>query len=64
MPKVFDNLYPQLVSFENLYQAWHKAAKGKRKQPAVAGFEMNLPDELIRLQRDLENQTWQPSPYC
>lgn len=63
MPKVFDNLYPQLTSFENLYRAWHKAAKGKRKHPSVASFEMNLPDELIRLQRDLEQQTWQPSPY-
>lgn len=63
MPKVFDNLYPQLTSFENLYQAWRKAAKGKRKHPSVASFEMNLPDELIRLQRDLEQQTWQPSPY-
>lgn len=63
MPKVFDNLYPQLTSFENLYAAWRKAAKGKRKHPSVASFEINLPDELIRLQHDLEQQTWQPSPY-
>ncbi|QTR47090.1 hypothetical protein J9253_03870 [Thiothrix litoralis] len=31
MAKVFDNLYPQLLEFSNLYAAWQKAAKGKRR---------------------------------
>lgn len=52
MAKSFDHLYPQLTDFGNLYKAWRKAAKGKRGCPA-AGFEMNLADELIRLQREL-----------
>ncbi len=31
MAKVFDNLYPQLLEFSNLYEAWQKAAKGLRR---------------------------------
>jgi retron-type reverse transcriptase len=63
MAKVFDNLYPQVIDFTNLFEAWQKAAKGKRGCPSAAGFEMNLADELIRLQRELTNQTWQPGEY-
>lgn len=33
MPKVFDNLYPQVIGFTNLYEAWRKAARGKRSNP-------------------------------
>lgn len=63
MAKTFDNLYPQLTRFSNLYLAWKKAATGKRKTPAAAGFEYNLTDQLIRLQDELVNQTWQPGAY-
>lgn len=63
MPRYFDNLYPQLVSFENLYKAWQKAAKGKRGNPSAASFEVNLADELICLQQQLIQQSWQPGDY-
>jgi len=63
MAKSFDNLYPKLVDFGNLHAAWRKAAKGKRGCPAAAGFELNLGDELIRLQRELIDLTWQPGEY-
>jgi retron-type reverse transcriptase len=63
MAKAFDNLYPQITDFGNLCEAWRKAAKGKRGCPAAAGFEMNLADELIRLQRELLDQTWTPGAY-
>ncbi len=63
MAKVFDNLYKDIVDFSNLYQAWRKAAKGKRKSMAVASFEMNLSDELICLQNELKNRTWQAGQY-
>ena len=63
MPKVFDNLYSQVIDFTNLYEAWHRAAKGKRGNPAAASFEFNLGDELLSLQRELASQTWQPGEY-
>ncbi len=63
MARSFDNLYPEIGSFENLYKAWRKAAKGKRGCPAAASFELNLADELIQLQQELITQTWQPGEY-
>ncbi|SKA68301.1 hypothetical protein SAMN02745130_00242 [Thiothrix eikelboomii] len=63
MPKVFDNLYPQLIDFGNLYLAWQRAAKGKRGNPSVAHFELHLAEELLQLQAELSTQTWQPSAY-
>ncbi len=63
MAKSFDNLFPQLIDFGNLYEAFRKAAKGKRSHAAAARFEMNLADELIRLQQDLAEGTWRPGPY-
>jgi RNA-directed DNA polymerase len=60
----YDHLYPSLTSFENLYYAYRKAAKGKRGQPAVATFEFYLERDLCELQDDLEAQTYRPGPYC
>jgi len=61
--KRFDHLYDGLASFENLWLAERKAARGKRGQGAVAAFEFNLEDELWRLQDELVGQTYQPGPY-
>ena len=63
MAKQFDNLYPEITAFGNLYRAWKKAARGKRSKQAASAFELKLEDELIRLQRQLQSQTWQPGGY-
>ncbi|MGB1011055.1 MAG: reverse transcriptase domain-containing protein [Thiolinea sp.] len=63
MPKVFDNLYSQITDFGNLHEAWRKAAKGKRSNPSVAAFEYKLADNLIELQTELKQQSWQPGAY-
>ena len=34
--KIYRDLYGQVTSFENLWLAHHKAARGERGQPAVA----------------------------
>lgn len=49
--KTFKNLYPQITTFANLDDAWHKARKGKRQKPAVAAFEFNAESELVQLPR-------------
>ncbi len=64
MPKRFDDLYEQVTSFENLWLAHHKAARGKRGHPAVAAFEFILEDELWQLQDELSTQTYRPGAYC
>jgi retron-type reverse transcriptase len=61
--KRYGDLYPQLVSFENLYSAYRKAAKGKRGQPNVAEFEFDLEANLLQLQEELRDQTYAPGAY-
>jgi len=56
-------MYPQLYSWENLLLAYRKASKGKRGQPNVASFEYKLEDNLLRLQRELRDKTYQPGAY-
>ena len=61
--KVFDHLYEEVTSFENLYLAYRKAAKGKRGQPPVAAFEFDLEANLWQLQDELAQQTYRPGGY-
>jgi len=56
-------MYTQLLSWDNLLLAYHKASKGKRGQPNVAAFEYRLEDNLIQLQHELQTQTYLPGPY-
>jgi hypothetical protein len=56
------NLWPTLISFENLLRASEKAKRGKRFRPAVARFEFNLERELFTLQAALQRIC--VSPLC
>jgi retron-type reverse transcriptase len=56
-------MYTQLCSWDNLLLAYRKAAKGKRGHPNVAAFEYRLEDNLLDLQRELRDQTYQPGAY-
>jgi len=53
----------ELHSFDNLLLAYRKAAKGKRGHADVAEFEYRLEENLLHLQRELEDQTYQPGAY-
>ena len=61
--KTYKNLYPAITAFENLYQAFKNASRGKRSKPNVAEFEYNLGDYLLALQAELLAQTYTPGPY-
>ncbi|MCU0499449.1 MAG: reverse transcriptase/maturase family protein [Anaerolineae bacterium] len=61
--KTYKNLYPAILDFESLYKAWRKARRGKRYKPNVALFERHLDEELLRLQRELAAETWQPGGF-
>jgi RNA-directed DNA polymerase len=63
MVKRYGNLYRQIVTFENLFMAYRKAAKGKRGQPNVARFEFDLEANLLRLQAELQDRTYRPGAY-
>jgi hypothetical protein len=61
--KTFKNLYPPICSFENLYRAYRAARRGKRDREDVAMFEFDLEGNLLRLQSELQAQTYQPGNY-
>ncbi len=61
--KRHNNLYPQIIEFENLFLAAHKAQKGKRFQDNVLKFNYILEQELINLQNELTSKTYQPGTY-
>jgi len=52
-----------VYDFENLYLAWRKARKGKRGREGPAAFERGQEDELLALQRELQEFTYTPGPY-
>lgn len=56
-------MYTQLCSWNNLWLAYRKAAKGKRGHPNVAAFEYHLEDNLLSLQAELESFTYRPGAY-
>jgi RNA-directed DNA polymerase len=57
------NLYSQIISFENLLLATKKAQKGKRFRDNVLAFNYHLESELLQIQTELHNQTYQPQGY-
>jgi retron-type reverse transcriptase len=61
--KTHKHLYPLITSFDNLFFAFKKAARGKRSRPDVAAFEFDLERNLFELQSELESQTYRPGAY-
>lgn len=58
MPKRFNNLFPRIANFENLFAAWEAARRGKRRRPDVAAFERNLEPNLLRLEQQLRDGSY------
>ncbi|MDX2139535.1 MAG: reverse transcriptase/maturase family protein [Chloroflexota bacterium] len=63
MATTFNHLYPQIASFEAIYQAWRQARRGKRYTAAAAAFERNLDVELLTLHQELAAESWQPGGF-
>jgi RNA-directed DNA polymerase len=56
--------YAQVHTWDNLWQAWRQAAKGKRGRPPAASFEYRLADNLLALQAELRDKAYTPGPYA
>ena len=63
MAKSYRHLYEQIYDFENLYNAYLKARRGKRDRPEVQRFEQDLEGNLIQLQNELIWGTYQTGRY-
>ena len=51
--KTIKNLFEKVVDFENLYEAWEQARRGKRYRDEVMEFSANLESNLIEIQNHL-----------
>ncbi|MCB1859865.1 MAG: RNA-dependent DNA polymerase [Gammaproteobacteria bacterium] len=63
MARQYENLFPGIIEFGNLYAAFRRAAKGKRGKWEVADFEWNLESELWRLHEQLGDGSYRPGGY-
>lgn len=58
------SLHDEVTNWENLWQAFLLAAKGKRGHSSAAGFERDVADRLIQLQMALRDGSYAPGAYC
>ena len=56
-------LFDKITSFSVLLEASERAAKGKRTRPDVAAFLAGQEFEVLRLERELRDGTYQPGRY-
>lgn len=55
--------FEQIISFENLLEAWQEFIRGKRNKQDVQFFGLHLMDHLAVLHHDLAHQTYQHGSY-
>ncbi len=63
MSKIFYNLYDKICHPLNLWWAHKDAARGKRYQPAAAFFEYDLEKNLVEMEQELKDETYQLGGY-
>jgi RNA-directed DNA polymerase len=63
MGKLYFDLYDRIIHPLNLWSAYKDAARGKRYQTAAAHFEYDLEKNLVELEHDLRDETYQPGGY-
>ena len=57
------NLHEQICTWDNLRLAYQNASRGKRGRNATASFESLMADNLLELQQELVEKTYQPGKY-
>lgn len=63
MPVTHNNLWGQIVNFENFFSAFTAAARGKRYKTSVLSYRRNLEDNIINAINQLTWKEWEPSRY-
>ncbi len=56
-------LFQRISSFQNLWLAARRAARGKRRRPDVAAFLLDLEPQLLALEAELRAGEWRPGGY-
>ena len=60
---IFGHTYNDIISLENLLEAWQEFAKGKRGRKDVQEFERNLMRNIISLHEELTSRNYKHSSY-
>ena len=63
MGKKYKGFYDKIWEFNNLYNAYRKARKGKRNKTEVSEFEYDLERNLFQIQEELKAETFNFSGY-
>ena len=63
MARRHDHLFARIADFAALHAAAKRAVLGKRRKPGAAAFFANLERELLRLERQLLDGSYQPGRY-
>lgn len=56
--KRFTHTYDNIISVENLLQAWQKFLRGKKHKKDIILFQAKLMDNILSLHQDLKNKTY------
>ena len=63
MKQITEGAFEEIACFENLYEAYLEARKGRRARPDVGVYSYNLEDNLIQTEKELLQQTYEVGPY-
>lgn len=55
--------YNDIISFQNLLEAWKEFKRGKKKRKDVQEFEYSLMGNIFSLHQELKNKTYKHGPY-
>jgi len=63
MKIVLAHTFEDIVSVENLLEAWEEFVRGKHDKLDVQEFQFRLMDNILKLHRDLANHTYKHGAY-
>jgi RNA-directed DNA polymerase len=63
MATTYTNLWPRILDWETLVEAWRRTAKGRTRQRDVIAFKADLEPNLIAIQESLIHKTYRTGPY-
>lgn len=61
--KIYNHLFDQIVSAENLFSAWDAFKLNKRNKKDVMEFEWDLEKNIFNLSRELKSKLYKHGPY-
>ncbi|MFA5431697.1 MAG: reverse transcriptase/maturase family protein [Candidatus Paceibacterota bacterium] len=61
--KTYNNLFPEIIFFDNIHLAYLKAKKNKKYKPDILSFFANLTHNLLEIKQEIEKETYVHGKY-